>query len=139
MANLRRIHVRWLGGYRTEIDIRGVHRINGDETPRYGGEDTGPMPTELLLAAVASCMCQSLYHVARKKRLALNTLEIGASAEKDMQAFRFNEIHLTVQSDLPPDKLEPLVELAKGYCFVSNTVIQGCPIHIATESTAVTE
>ena len=139
MANLRRVHVRWLEGYRTEIDIRGVHRIKGDETPRYGGEDTGPMPTELLLAAVASCMCQAIYHVARKRRIALNTLEIGASAEKDMDAFRFNEMHLTVQADLPPDALDALVERAKGYCFVSNTVIQGCPVHIATESTVVRE
>ena len=135
MSNHRRVRVRWLEGYRTEIDIRGVHQINSDETPRYGGEDVGPMPTELLLASVASCMCQAIYHVARKRRLTLNTLEIGAWADKDPSTFRFHEIHLAIESDLSPDVLDDLVNRAKGYCFVSNTVIQGCPIHIATAST----
>ena len=36
MSNLRRIHVRWLGDYRTEISVRGVHTISGDEIPQYG-------------------------------------------------------------------------------------------------------
>ena len=135
MSNKRSVHVRWLGDYRTDINIRGVHRIRGDETPRYGGDDTGPMPTELLLASVASCMCLAVYHLAKKRRITLRSLEIGASAEKDMTAFRFQEIQLVVQADLPADLLAPLVEKARAYCFVSNTVIAGCPIHITTEST----
>ena len=133
---MRHVHVRWLGEYRTDISIRGVHHVKGDETPRYGGDDTGPMPTEFLLAAVASCMCLAVYHIARKQRIQLNELEVGAWADKDMQAFRFNEINLLVQADLPAERLAKLVERAREYCFVSNTIIQGCPINVTTKSTA---
>lgn len=128
MSNLRRIRVRWLGDYRTEIDIRGVHKIAGDETPQYGGADSGPMPTELLLAGVASCMCLAVYHVAKKRRITLNRLTVSAEAEKDMKEFRFHLIDLLVQADLPQPELDALVERAKGYCFVSNTLIHGCQV-----------
>ncbi len=132
---LRRIHVRWLGDYRTEISVRGVHTIKGDETPQYGGEDAGPMPTELLLAGVASCMCLAVCHVARKQRIELSNLTVSAEAEKDMDAFRFHLINLLVQADLPQAKLDALVNRAKNYCFVSNTLLHGCDIETATQST----
>jgi uncharacterized OsmC-like protein len=136
MTNMRRIHVRWLGDYRTEIDIRGVHKIQGDETPQYGGEDSGPMPTELLLAGVASCMCLAVSHVARKRRISLENLTVDASAEKDLQAFRFHVINLVVKADLPQTRLEALVDRAKSYCFVSNTLINGCDIQTTIQTTA---
>ena len=132
---LRRIHVRWLGDYRTEISVRGVHTIKGDEMPQYGGEDAGPMPTELLLAGVASCMCLAVSHVARKQRIELKNLAVSAEAEKDMEAFRFHVINLLVQADLPQAELDALVNRAKSYCFVSNTLLHGCDIETTTQST----
>ena len=44
------------------------------------------------------------------------------------------EIHLEIQSDLPSERLQSLVQRAKKYCFVSNTIIEGCPINIITKS-----
>ena len=139
MSNMRRIQVRWLGDYRTEISVRGVHTIKGDETPQYGGEDTGPMPTELLLAGVASCMCLAVHHVAHKRRITLNELTVFAEAEKDMKEFRFHLIDLLVAADLPQDELDALVERAKGFCFVSNTLLHGCDIQTAAQSTLSVE
>jgi putative redox protein len=106
--------------------VRGVHQIQGDETPEYGGEDSGPMPTELLLAAVGSCMCLAVAHVARKRRIAIGQLSLDVGAEKDMQAFRFREIYLTIRADLPQDQLDLLMEQALRYCFVSNKLTDGC-------------
>jgi len=135
MSNMRRIHVRWLGDYRTEISVRGIHTIKGDEIPQYGGQDTGPMPTELLLAGVASCMCLAVSHVARKRRITLENLTVAAEAEKDMEAFRFHLINLVVQADYPQSKLDALVERAKAYCFVSNTLLNGCDVQTVAQST----
>jgi putative redox protein len=132
--NKRRVSIQWMGGYRTQINVRDVHLMRGDETPEYGGEDTGPMPTELLLAAVGTCMCLAVAHVARKRRIEITQLSLDIGAEKDMQAFRFREISLTVRADLPQDKLDPLIEQARHYCFVSNTLIAGCAIHWTAES-----
>lgn len=130
----RRVVVRWLGEYRTDVQVRGRHHLQGDETPEYGGNDTGPMPTELLLAAVGSCMCLAVAHVARKRRLTLSHIEVEVGAEKDMQAFRFDDIYVKIKADLPSETLTPLIEQASHYCFVSNTIRQGCPIHYSAET-----
>jgi putative redox protein len=135
-VNSRRVSVEWLGGYRTRIDVRGVHTLHGDEMPEYGGEDSGPMPTELLLAGLGSCMCLAVAHVARKRRIAIGRIEVDIGAEKDMQAFRFSDIALTIRADLPQEQLDQLFEQARRYCFVSNTLIGGCTMHYTVESIA---
>jgi len=131
----RRVVVRWLGEYRTDVQVRGRHHIQSDETPEYGGNDTGPMPTELLLAAVGSCMCLAVAHVARNRRITLTQIEVEVGAEKDMQAFRFHDIFVKIKADLSEEALLPLVEQASHYCFVSNTIRQGCHIHYSAETT----
>ena len=137
MTNKRRVNVHWLGDYRTRIDVRGVHLLQGDETPQYGGEDTGPMPTEFLLIAVGTCMCLAVAHVAKKQSIPLTQISVDVGAEKDMHAFRFHDIFVTIHADLPQDQLDPLVKRAQHYCFVSNTIRHGCNIHCAAESTLV--
>ncbi len=139
MSALRTVHVRWMGQYRTDISIRGVHRLEGDETPEYGGDDSGPMPTEFFLASVASCMCLAVSHMAQKRRIQLENIEVTANGEKDMEIFRFKKLPLEIQADLPSKKLQSLVQQAKKYCFVSNTIIEGCPINITTNSTLLAE
>ena len=139
MSNIRTVHVRWMGQYRTNINIRGVHQLNSDETPEYGGNDSGPMPTEFFLASVATCLCLAVTHIGQKKKISLNNMEVSASGEKDPASFQFKEIHLQVQADLPATELQPLVMQAKKYCFVSNTIIKGCPINVTTKSTLLTE
>jgi putative redox protein len=134
LTHARRVQVKWLGGYRTDIDVRGVHFLHGDETPQYGGDDTGPMPTELLLAAIGSCMCLAIAHVARKRQITITQLALDVDADKDMNAFRFQDIYLVARADLPQDQLDALLELARHYCFVSNTLRHGCNIHYTAES-----
>jgi putative redox protein len=131
---MRRVNVRWLGDYRTEIEVRGVHHLQGDETPQYGGQDTGPMPTEFLLIALGDCMCLAVAHVARKRQIPLTQILVEVGAEKDMQAFRFQDMFVTIHADLPQDRLEDLIERARHYCFVSNTISRGCNIHYAGTS-----
>jgi len=139
MSNIRTVHVRWMGQYRTNINIRGVHQLDSDETPEYGGNDSGPMPTEFFLASVATCLCLAVTHIGQKKKISLNNMEVSASGEKDPASFQFKEIHLQVQADLPATELQPLVMQAKKYCFVSNTIIKGCSINVTTKSTLLTE
>ncbi|MGQ0604292.1 MAG: OsmC family protein [Anaerolineales bacterium] len=134
----RRVVVRWLGEYRTDVQVRGRHHIQGDEVPEYGGQDTGPMPTELLLAAVGSCMCLAVAHVARKRRITLTQIEVDVGAEKDMQEFRFHDIFVHIKADLPQESLAPLVEQASRYCFVSNTLRAGCTIHYSSAALVTT-
>ena len=75
----------------------------------------------------------------QKKKISLNNIEVSASGEKDPTSFQFKEIYLEVQADLPATELQPLVMQAKKYCFVSNTIMKGCPINVTTKSTLLAE
>jgi uncharacterized OsmC-like protein len=131
---MSRVKINWLRDYQTEIEVRGLHHLKGDEAPEYGGEDTGPMPTDYLLVAVGTCMCLAVAHVAKKRRLTLSQLKVGVSAHKHEQEFRFDSIDLLIQADLPPDQLQPLIEQARRVCFVSNTIAAACPVSVVGES-----
>ena len=87
------------------------------------------MPTEFLLIAVGDCMCLAVAHVARKRDIALTKITVDVDAEKDMKAFRFQDIFVTIHADLPQQQLDQLIEHARHYCFVSNTISHGCNIH----------
>ncbi len=134
------VSARWRGGYLTEIDVRGVHSLKADEGPHHpGGNDEGPSPGELLLSSVASCMCMAVAHIARKQHIPLNSLLVEASGEANVAAFRFASIQVNVKADLPQDQLDPLVGVAKRYCWASNTLLAGCPVSTTAQSVVQAE
>lgn len=49
----RPVEVSWLGNLKAEARI-GAHRLLIDEPVDKGGEDTGPTPTEAVLAALGA-------------------------------------------------------------------------------------
>jgi len=56
---------RWEGGWRCRVEAGGFDLVV-DEPPSAGGTGTGPMPTEYLLAAMASCYALALAWAAGK-------------------------------------------------------------------------
>jgi putative redox protein len=108
----------WEGGYRARMDVRG-HELIADEPKSAGGEDSGPQPSEFLLAALASCFTLAIYHVARKRDIELDSLAVTATGT--YEGPKFARLVLDVSSSTPRDVLDPLVERAKGVCYVSNT------------------
>ena len=50
----RSVTARWTGGMRAEVDAGGFALV-ADEPETFGGTGSGPQPTELLLASIASC------------------------------------------------------------------------------------
>jgi len=91
-----------------------------DEPASAGGTDTGPMPTELLLASLSSCYALALAWAARKRGFELPDLEVTATGS--YQGPKFAAIELTVTSSLAPDRLAPLLEPARRACYVSSTL-----------------
>lgn len=111
----------WRGGYAADVHARG-HRIRVDEPPADGGADSGPMPTELLSASLASCLCLAIGHVAAKHGIELPDLRVGVRAEREGRALRYGRFGVTVRSSLSEEVLRPLVTRAQRYCWVSNTL-----------------
>jgi putative redox protein len=111
----------WEGGYAAAVHARG-HRVVIDEPVESGGEDRGPMPTEALCIAFASCFCLAVAHVARRDGVGLGELRVDARAERAGRELRYGRIVLTTFADVPRGELATLVERARRVCWVSNTL-----------------
>ena len=111
----------WTGGVSARVSGRG-HAIQADEPPEFGGSDTGPMPTEILAAALASCFCMALAWSAKRRQVEVTSIEVDVRAERAGKEPRHGAYDIWVRSSVSPDQLAPLVELAKRVCWVSNTL-----------------
>jgi putative redox protein len=118
---------RWEGGWRCRVEAGGFELIV-DEPESSGGTGTGPMPTEYLLAAMASCYALALAWAAAKRGVTLPGLAVTATGTYDGP--RFSRLQLSVDSDAPPAVVEPLLEPALRVCYVSNTLAASPPIEV---------
>ena len=69
------VKVRGRGGLPQEIEI-GRHRLRADEPVTEGGEDSGPTPYQLLLAALGACVSMTLTLYAKRKGWPLEGVEV---------------------------------------------------------------
>lgn len=113
----------WKGGLATDVSGRG-HAIRVDEPAEFGGGDTGPMPTELLVAALASCFCLAVAWAAGKRHIRLEDLRVDVRAQRAPGEPRHGAYDVWIHSSTPPAELAPAVDLAKRYCWVTNTISQ---------------
>ncbi len=73
----------------------GRHSWVADEPPSAGGEDTGPTPYELLVAALAACTCITLRLYCRHK---------GINLESVSARYEYDRIHADDCRDCEDEK-----------------------------------
>ena len=127
----RRFKVRssWLRGTKTMVEI-GEHQIDGsrvtpktrkfivtaDAPPGLGGVDAGPAGTEMLLAALASCLTSGIAANAALFNVPIDGLDIEMDAGIDLRGVfghdktvrnGFNDIRytVTIKSSAPEEKV----------------------------------
>jgi len=108
------------GPLRCEVAAGGFH-IRVDEPEYVGGTGAAPQPTDLLLAAVASCFTLAVVHSAAKRAISLHGLRVDVVG--DYAGNRFDALHLSVDAVGPtPDELAGLIRAAQRVCYVTNTL-----------------
>jgi len=70
------------GKFGTEVHTR-AHRFVADEPRSYGGDDSGPTPYDLLLAALGTCTAMTMRLYADRKGWPLEGATIHLSHERD--------------------------------------------------------
>jgi uncharacterized OsmC-like protein len=132
-----------VAGFTQEITIekQGTesHRFFSDEPKEVGGENAGPSPYELLVAALGACTSMTLSSYARRKQWPLASVSVRlrhskihaldcADCEKnDVMLDRVDrEIELT--GDLTAEQRAKLLEIADR-CPVHRTLTRGMRIH----------
>jgi putative redox protein len=121
VAEFLEVSAAWRGGYESLVDARG-HKIPVDEPETAGGTNAGMMPTEVFCAAVASCYCLALAHVAAKRSLDLPGLSVTVRAERAGSELRYGRLLVRARADVPDERLAALIEPARRVCWVSNTL-----------------
>ena len=111
----------WSGGYRCRVPIRQFELVADEPESVAGGTDTGPTPTELFLASLATCFTMALAHIARKRRVELPA-DLSVSAIGDYAGPGFGALRVEVRSSHPEAELRQLLGWAAQICYVSNTL-----------------
>ena len=116
----RTVAAVWQEGMRCVVDAGGFP-ITVDEPPEVGGTGQGPQPTELFLAAVASCFTLALSYSATKRGVVLRGVRVDATGTYDGP--RFSSVRLSVHVDGPRgEELARLISAAERVCYVTNTL-----------------
>lgn len=119
-AARRSVSARWTGGLRAEVDAGGFALV-ADEPESFGGTGTGPQPTELMLASIASCFTLAVAYSADKRQIELADLHVDVTGSYDGP--RFRAFRITVRAAAPQgEELSRLVEAAKRVCYVTRTL-----------------
>lgn len=132
MATERSVQARWTGGLRAVVQAGDFELVADEPDSVPGGTGTGPQPTELLLASVASCFTLALAYSARKRNVALSDLRVEVTGSYDGP--RFAAIRIAVRAAAPPAaELAKLVTAAERVCYVTRTLAASPEITIGID------
>jgi uncharacterized OsmC-like protein len=107
------------GRYRQDIAI-GPHTLVGDEPADKGGDDQGPAPHELLLAALASCTSMTIRAYALHKQLPLRHVAVRVRGRHEESGFVI-EKDVRLDGDLDEAQRARMLEIG-GRCPVARTL-----------------
>lgn len=117
----------WRGGLATDVRARD-HEVRVDEPASAGGGDTGLMPTEMFLVALASCFCLAVAWVARKHGRDVPGLQVIVGAQRAGTELRYERFEVDAQAEVDDATLAWLVQRARPLCWVSNTLAAGVEV-----------
>ncbi len=128
----RTVRSRWTGGLSAVVRA-GDFELIADEPASAGGTGTGPQPTELLLASMASCFTLAIAYSASRSSIELaDDLEVDVTGTYDGP--QFSEFRIAVRTSAPTgDDLDKLVTSAKRVCYVTRTLAGSPKIEIVAE------
>jgi putative redox protein len=134
------IRVEHRGDDRFDVAI-GRHMVRVDQPVGDGGEDSGPTPTELFVAGLASCVA----HYARRflHRHGLPTEGLSVTARFSMatdRPARVADISVEVglPADVPEDRRGALLAVAR-HCTVHNSLDHPPRVRVGLEGSDVPE
>ena len=115
--------------------------LDADEPPILLGTDQAPNPVEYLLTALAACVTTSIVYHAAAKGIAIRSMESRLEGDIDLHGFLglrddvpkgYEEIRMfvTIDADVPPEKLEEIVNLGPTFSPVFDTITRAVPVSV---------
>jgi organic hydroperoxide reductase OsmC/OhrA len=122
--------------FRIEFDDTAIPALHTDESAPLGN-DSGPNPSRMLVAAVANCLSASLLFSLRKYKNTPGTIVTRARAtlERNEQK-RLRVAHIDVVIELPDAaadyaQIERLLQQFENFCVVTESVRHGVAVDVS--------
>jgi uncharacterized OsmC-like protein len=149
---------RWIDGAHNRATIKDFYAACQEDESRSGafhidagepqiliGEDTGPNPAEIMLAALAACLTTSIVYVAAARGVKLTEVSSVLEGEMDVRGALglsdevrngFDNIRASFQikGDAPEEKLREVAARAQARSAVFDMVSNGVPVHVEVSS-----
>jgi putative redox protein len=118
----REVSASWAPGpLQCDVSVDPGFDIHVDEPVSAGGTGSGPQPTDLLLASVASCFTLALVHSASKLGVTADGIDVTVTGTYDGP--RFSDVRIDIRlRGVDPDAQQRLVRSAERVCYVTNTL-----------------
>jgi len=128
------IVVSWDGGARFTADIRG-HKITVDQPVKAGGEDSAPMPVELLPTALGTCVALYVERFLNTRGLDATglTVETTASGAPNPNRIARFEVQVKIPGGVP-EKYRDAVQRAAETCTVHHTLTHQPEIEVTIDA-----
>lgn len=113
-----RVAARRLAGLAHEVELEGGHMLVVDEPLAAGGTDTGPRPTQLLAASLASCTAITVEMYAERKGWDVGPVEVDVDVAYDGPVPTAFAVALKLPAELSEEQRGRLLRIAAK-----------CPVH----------
>lgn len=134
MAETMRVEAVWGEGMRFDAATGSGHEMVLDAGAEHDGQDQGPRPVEILLAAQAGCTGMDVISILKKMRQPVTGYQVRVTGERRDDFPRiFTKIMVEhiLQGDLDEDKVAHAVELSEEkYCSVSAMLREAAQLEV---------
>lgn len=129
---------RQISGLHSEVEARDF-LITVDEPKTLGGEDLGPNPVELVLAAIASCQEITYRLYADRLDIPLDGVSVTVKGDVDLNGlfstdagvrpgFRGVELDVELDSTAAPEELDRLKRTVDVCCPIMDVIRNATPV-----------
>ena len=148
---------RWIDGGLNHTTIKEFHgalqdhphtdafELDADEPEILLGQDKGPNPVEFLLTALAGCLTSSLVYHAATKGIEVRRVESRLEGDLDLRGFlglseevpvgyEAIRVSMRVDADISNEEKEELIQAAKRFSPVFNTITSPTRVTVQLES-----
>lgn len=139
-------HVGSFYGVGTEQEREQTFVVDADHPTVLVGNDNGPTPAELLLAALAACLTAGIGNIAAARGVELTEVESTVEGDIDLRGILgvsgevrngFDRIRVgfKVRGDASDEKLREIVEQSRARSAVFDVLTNGTAVHVDVDAT----
>jgi putative redox protein len=122
------------GGVKFAAQIR-EHRVMVDQPPGGGGEDSAPMPLELLGASLGTCVALYVQQFCHARGLPYQGMRVEVEPRGAQGRIGRFDVRVVMPEPLPPQYAQLLERVARS-CPAHNTLAHGAEVAVDIEQPA---